>query len=687
MALYGSAEPIKKMMRLNTKPHTRDTFAKVAGVSSRNTAGDLDGLPIEALAHPFPPFVQKFLPFVQKFRLAFLSSFSAKGPTAVTFSITRRTLRGSMSLSLTLAALLTSSVYAQTQPTPPVIDKSGAEVIRIEVPPEPEAPKQPEAPKPKPKPPAPKPAPKPKPPAEAKPAPAAAQHSAAHKDEPDESKSGFGFQDVAKQAHDLASRSYKQPASNLPAELQDLKYAGYQNVQLRDDRTHWRDDGTAFRLGFYHQGMHFNTPVEINEIDEHGASHQIKFNPDDFNYGDLKVDPNLLKNLGFAGFKVLYPVNSALKPNDELASFLGASYFRVIGRGQTYGLSARGLAIDTALPSGEEFPAFRKFWVVKPAKGARELTIFALLDSPRATGAYRFTIRPSVDTTVDVKARIYLRAKVGRLGLAPLTSMFLYGSNQPSPTANYRPQMHDSEGLAMHTGNDEWLWRPLNNPRKLAVSAFNMQDPRGFGLLQRTRDFHSYEDLDDHYEKRPSLWIEPVGNWGKGSVQLVEIPTPDETNDNIVAFWVPDSQPANNSTPLDVEYRMTWTMDEVRTHTTSLAWVLQTRRSRDEVKGPDLIRRGDGSTAFIVDFVGPSLKNLPEDTTVSADVSSDANGQIVENTVRPNPITGGRRLTVRVNVKDPTKPVEMRATLTNGQIPLSETWSYQMPGGNEPEAK
>ena len=576
---------------------------------------------------------------------------------------------------------------AAAAPAVPTVNKSNAEVIHIELPPEPEKP-------------APKPKPKPKPAAEAKPAepkgepkqpapkPAASApspKSAAPAAEQDDGKSSFNFFEVSKQARTLASQSYKAPASNLPDELQDLKYAGYQNVRLRDDRTHWRDDGTPFRLGFYHQGMHFNTPVAINEVDEHGNVHAIKFDPADFDYGDLKIDPNLLKNLGFAGFKVLYPVNTALKPNDELASFLGASYFRVIGRGQVYGLSARGLAIDTALPSGEEFPAFRKFWIVKPAKGARELTIYALLDSPRATGAYRFVIRPNIDTIVDVKARVFLRAKVGRLGIAPITSMFLYGANQPSPTQNYRPEMHDSEGLAMHTGNDEWLWRPLNNPRKLAVSAFNMEDPRGFGLLQRTRDFDRYEDLDDHYEKRPSLWIEPVGDWGKGSVQLVEIPTPDETNDNIVAFWVPETQPAVG-TPLDVEYRMTWTLDEPRVHATPLAWVMQTRRSREEVKGPDLIRRSDGSLAFVIDFVGPSLRNLPADTVVSANVWSDANGQIVENTVRPNPVTGGRRLLLRLNVKDAAKPVELRATLTNGQIPLSETWSYQLPG-NEPEAK
>ena len=632
----------------------------------------------------------------------------------MTFSTASRAIRGSIPFaSLAFATLLTGTACAQSQPAapaaPPVIDTSHAEVIRIEVPPEPEksaakpAAKpeaaKPEAAKPKAKPAEAKPAeakpaetkPAEAKPGEAKPHPAAAKPAAkapAHKAEPEAAKvePNFSFAEVQKQAQTLASASYKQPASNLPAELQDLKYANYQDVQMRADHSHWVNEGTQFRLGFYPEGMHFNVPVEISEVDEHGNATPIKFDPDDFNYGDLKIDPKLLQNLGFAGFKVLYPLNSVLKPNDELASFLGASYFRVIGRDMVYGLSARGLAIDTALPSGEEFPAFRKFWIVKPAKTGADIVIYALLDSPRATGAYQFTMHPGIDTVVDVKARIFLRARVGRLGIAPLTSMFLYGANQPSPTSNYRPEMHDSDGLAMHTGADEWLWRPLNNPKKLAVSAFAMDNPRGFGLLQRTRSFHRYEDLDDHYEQRPSLWIQPVGDWGKGSVQLVEIPTPDETNDNIVAFWVPDEQP-KPGTPLDVEYRMTWTLDNQRVHATPLAWVMQTRRSRDEVKGADLIRRGDGSTAFIVDFVGPSLKNLPPDATVVANVSTDANGQVVQNTVRPNPETGGRRLTVRVNVKDPSKPVEIRATLSNGPTLLSETWSYQLPPSSEPDGK
>jgi len=493
----------------------------------------------------------------------------------------------------------------------------------------------------------------------------------------------FGFLDVDRSAKELAQKSYEAPKPNLPEALSSLKFAGYQEIRYRADRLHWRDTGTRFQLGFYHQGMHFNAPVRINEVDSAGVK-EIKFSPDDFDYGNLKLDKAALNNLGFAGFKVLYPVNKDDKPDDELATFLGASYFRVIGKGQIYGLSARGLALNTALPSGEEFPAFREFWIERPKAEDRHLVIYALLDSPRATGAYRFTIRVGEDTVVDVKSRIYMRDKVDRLGLAPLTSMYLYGSNRQWNAPNYRPELHDSDGLAMHTGSGEWIWRPLNNPRRLAVSAFSMENPRGFGLLQRGREFSRYEDLDDRYELRPSLWIVPESDWGKGSVQLVEIPTGDETNDNIVAFWVPETQP-ERAVPVDVNYKMIWTLDNKRTHTTDLAWVAQTRRSREEDKGPDLVRRADGTVTYIIDFVGPNLAALPADRAVRAQVWADDNGEVTEASVRSNDVTGGKRLTIKVKAKDAEKPVEMRASLLDGDTTLTETWSYRVLVNAQPE--
>lgn len=486
----------------------------------------------------------------------------------------------------------------------------------------------------------------------------------------------FSLEDVASRAEKMAAEPFAPARSQLPPAFRQLAFADYQRLRYREDKGYWRDLDTPFELHFYHQGMHFDVPVKIHEVT---ATHvtEIEYDPVLFELDSVDIDPATLPDLGFAGFKVLYPLNAKDK-QDELMPLLGASYFRVVGKGQVYGLSARGLAIDTALPGGEEFPRFTEFWVERPKADRGSLLIYALLDSPRATGAYRMEIIPGTDSVLDVQAKLYLRAPVEKLGLAPLTSMYLFGANQPSPQLNYRPQLHDSEGLAIHAGNGEWIWRPLNNPRRLAISSYSVENPRGFGLLQRTREFGRYEDLDDRYELRPSGWIEPVGDWGKGRVELVEIPTPDETNDNIVAYWVSE-KPAVPGEPIDIHYRVHFTMDEPGLPGRELAWVKQTRLSAGDVKQSNLIRQPDGSTALIVDFVGPNLADLPADAPVSTQVSVDDNAELVENNLRYNSATQGWRLTLRLRVKDPARPVELRAALVDGETTLSETWSYQIP--------
>ena len=470
----------------------------------------------------------------------------------------------------------------------------------------------------------------------------------------------FSLDDVSAKAKELAGQKYEAPRSNLPNEFREMKFADYQKIRFRNEKAEWAEQKTPFKLSFYHQGMHFDTPVKINEITATDVQ-EIKYDPTRFDFGDVTFDPKATDQLGYAGFRVLYPINKADK-QDEIMTMLGASYFRVVGKGQIYGLSARGMAIDTALPSGEEFPRFTEFWIEKPKPNDKHLVIFALLDSPRATGAYRFTLRPGVDTVVAVKAQMFLRDKVGKLGIAPLTSMYLFGANQPSKVLNYRRELHDSSGLAIHAGNGEWIWRPLNNPKHLSVSNFSVENPRGFGLLQRGRDFSHYEDLDDNYHKRPSAWIEPQGDWGKGSVDLVEIPTADETNDNIVAFWSPDTLPEPLK-PFDFAYRLHWTMDEAALHPADSAWAQQTLRSTGDVKQSNLIRQPDGSVAYLVDFEGPSLKALPENAAVRSQVSVGDNAELVENNVRYNPETKGWRLTLRLKVKDPSKSTELRAAL------------------------
>ncbi|MEB5931958.1 glucan biosynthesis protein G [Pseudomonas mosselii] len=478
----------------------------------------------------------------------------------------------------------------------------------------------------------------------------------------------FNLDDVAAKAKDLAGQKFEAPKSNLPPVFRDMKYADYQKIRFLQEKAEWAKDKTPFKLSFYHQGMHFDTPVTINEITANKVR-EIKYDPSRFEFGDVPHDADATKNLGYAGFRVLYPINKADK-QDEIMTLLGASYFRVVGKGHRYGLSARGLAIDTALPSGEEFPRFREFWIEKPKPNDKHLVIYALLDSPRSTGAYKLTLRPGEDTLVDVKSRVYLRDNVSRLGIAPLTSMYLFGPNQPSKVMNYRPALHDSEGLSIHAGNGEWLWRPLNNPKHLAVSNFSVENPRGFGLLQRQRDFSDYEDLDDEYEKRPSAWIEPKGDWGKGTVDLVEIPTADETNDNIVAFWSPEKLPEVGK-PFEYDYRLRWTIKEDQLHSPELGWVKQTLRSTGDVKQSNLIRQPDGTIAFLVDFIGPNLASLSADTAVRSQVSVGDNAEVVENNLRYNPETKGWRLTLRLKVQDPKKSTEMRAALLR-DVPVEQ---------------
>lgn len=488
----------------------------------------------------------------------------------------------------------------------------------------------------------------------------------------------FSLDDVTERARALAAKPYEAPVSNLPPVFANMQFADYMKIQPRQDKFEWRDQGTPFRLNFYHQGMQFNAPVRISEIVD-GQAREIPYEPERFDFGNLGFDKSATSRLGYAGFRVLYPINQDGK-YDEVMSLLGASYFRVIGKGQVYGLSGRGLALDTAPPGAEEFPRFREYWIRRPAPQDKELVIYALLDSPRATGAYQFILTPGRDTTVDVQANIVFRDNVAVAGIAPLTSMFLYGPNQrwPEHLRNFRPAIHDSNGLAILAGNGEWIWRPLNNPRQVAISSFQVENPRGFGLLQRGRSFHAYEDLKDRYDQRPSAWIEPQGNWGKGKVTLMEIPTADETNDNIVAFWTPD-EPATKGKAMGFAYRMHWTTDEQSLHAANNAWVRQTFQTESEQYQPNLIRQTDGSTALMVDFEGPVLAKMAPGTTPETQVSVNGNAELLETALQPNPVTKGWRLTLRVKVKDPLQPTELRAALAQGGQAISETWSFQIP--------
>ena len=479
----------------------------------------------------------------------------------------------------------------------------------------------------------------------------------------------FGFDDVIARARALAATAQKVPDSGLSKELTDLDYDQYRDIRFRSDRAYWHEIRLPFELQFFHPGFHYNRSVRIHEITSAGVR-EVPFSGAQFDYGKNKLDPTKLRAPGFAGFRVHYALNTP-KYKDEVLVFLGASYFRALGKGQVYGISARGLAVDTALGSGEEFPSFTDFWVERPAANASHLTIYALLDSRRVTGAYRFVVKPGTETIMDVGARVFLREQVTKIGLAPLTTMYYFGENQPNASGtDFRPEVHDSDGLSIQSGTGEWIWRPLINPKRLLVSSFALSNPVGFGLQQRDRRFSHYEDLEAHYEKRPSVWVQPVGNWGAGRVELVQIPTPDETNDNIVAYWVPDALPPPQQ-PLAADYRLFWQMDNsVRP---PQSWVVQTRRGHGYRKVPD------DSIDFVVDFEGPVFAKLPADAKVEPVVTGQ-NVETREAIAYPNPAINGYRMALRLKRIDDAKPIELRAFLRAGDGgAISETWSYLLP--------
>ncbi len=477
----------------------------------------------------------------------------------------------------------------------------------------------------------------------------------------------FGFEDVAAIAKRSSAQAFRPVVPNLPPELKELDYDASRDIRFKPERAIWRNDKLPFELMFFHVNRGVQEPVRINIVDAAGTR-GLPFDPSAFNYGRNKIDLRKAAGIGFAGFRVHYALNNP-KYKDEVLVFMGASYFRALGKGQSYGLSARGLAVDTASASGEEFPRFVEFWVEKPKPRAPSMVIYGLLDSKRVAGAYRFVVTPGVDTVMQVTARLYLRDTIQKLGIAPLTSMFAFGENQPGRD-DYRPEVHDSDGLLLHTGENEWIWRPLVNPKRLLITSFATTNPAGFGLLQRDRAVGSYEDPEALYERRPSVWVEPTGTWGAGRVELVTIPSPDETNDNIVSYWV-NAKPATKDTPIDLAYKLHWQMPG--TPPGGLAAVVQTRRGRGYT------HEQNGDLQFVIDFDGANLRALPTDAKLNAAVATDSNAELHENNLFRNHVTGAWRMTVRFKRLDAAKPVELRAIVKQKQAVMSETWSYIVP--------
>ncbi len=475
----------------------------------------------------------------------------------------------------------------------------------------------------------------------------------------------FDFDDVIDRAKQLAARRFEEP-ERIPQWLLDISYDQWRDIRFKPEKSLWRDRNLPFEVQFFHAGVFYDRTVAINEIDASGVR-AIPFSPSNFNYGKNEFASRVPQDLGYGGFRIHYPIKKA-DYRDEVIVFLGATYFRAVGRDHVFGTSARALSVDTALPSGEEFPFFRKFWLVRPTRTATDLMIYAIADSPSLTGAYRFAVIPGAQTVVQVDVRIFLRKPVKKLGIAPATSMFFFGEEALARFDDFRPEVHDSDGVLLNLASGEWLWRPLVNPNDLLVNAFKADDPKGFGLLQRDRNFDHYQDLETRQDLRPSVWITPQGSWGRGFLEVVEIPTRADYNDNVVTYWVPEDLPPPGQ-PVSLSYKMFWFTDD--TARPPGGRTVATRRQT-------VVERG--VHRFVVDFEGGELAQLGADTVLRAYVtvaSGEGSAEIVEQQAYKNSVTGGWRLAFQVRPLG-NDPVELRAFLDLAGEALTETWTYTL---------
>jgi glucans biosynthesis protein len=485
---------------------------------------------------------------------------------------------------------------------------------------------------------------------------------------------------VAQRALERAQKPFHSPRADLPKVLRqdNLDYDKYREIRFRRDHALWTEDDLPFRIEFFHPGYLYQEPVHVNEFTA-AYTQPIRFVQQFFDYGKLNIANQIPSKTGYAGFRILYPLNQT-NQLDELGAFLGASYFRLLGKDQRYGLSARGLSLNTGESDrSEEFPIFTDWWLGKPQKDDTTLTLFAILDSPSCAGAYEFHIHPGETTVADIDAIIYLRepknilaystnqSPVKTIGLAPLTSMFWFGKNSERKFDDYRPEVHDSDGLLIRMGNGETLWRPLDNPSVMRHQIFSAPNIKGFGLLQRERDFGAYQDSFNFYHLEPSVWVEPHG-WGDGDLHLVELNTAYEGLDNIVVFWDPKNKPAPLQ-PFRFGYTLKWQTHDADTRLSENR-VVSTRIGLD----PSC----EDCRQIVIDFKGPKLEAVPENEPPQAIANCSSNAVILNNQVIRNEDLKTWRVILKMQPKPGNvDPVDLRCTLQRGTNILSETWTYQ----------
>jgi glucans biosynthesis protein len=481
---------------------------------------------------------------------------------------------------------------------------------------------------------------------------------------------GFGFEQVKEKAARLAAAPFSDWRRDPPEAVRRLSYDQYRDIRFNPRKAIWRYDHIPFQMHLFHPGWIQSDQVDINVVQD-GRVDAVRYDQDLFDFGTNqlgKVDADQMK---FSGFRIHYPVN---RPEylDELIVFQGATYFRALAKNLVYGLSARAVAVNCGGPGPEEFPRFREFWVCRPEDKEESVRVFGLFDSPSLAGAGEFVITPGAVTVMKNRVAVYARTNIAHLGIAPLTSMYWYGRHSALRFSDFRPEVHDSDGLLMNNGAGEWLWRPLTNEGKFRFCSFADRTPKGFGLLQRDRTFASYEDLEAHYQDRPSVWAVPQGDWGEGSVRLLELPAADEFGDNIVAFWEPKTPLAAGQSS-EYAYELRWFNDDPalpplgRVMTTRIADLPDTDETSRTSK--EITRK------FVLDFAWPGVAADAGTDKLHAAVSVQ-NAKLTGPFEQYNPYDHTWRVFFKASVAAPGQAVELRAFVRRENQPVTETWIY-----------
>lgn len=471
----------------------------------------------------------------------------------------------------------------------------------------------------------------------------------------------YSFDILVERARQLAAAPYVPEVPRAPDTLEAIDFDQHWRIRYRRDQTLELNEGRA-PIRFFHLGRYFKLPVGIHVV-ENGEARRLRYDPSLFAIPQNSPARDLPDDIGFAGFRVLEPGSDA----DWLA-FLGAAYFRTSGEDNQFGMSARALAIDVAMPTPEEFPRFTDFFLEPSADG--RLVITCLLNSPRVAGVLRMNVHKDGPIVMDIQSRYFARAAIERFGIAALTSMYWYSETDRVRRIDWRPEVHDSDGLAIWSGTGERLWRPLNNPNRVMTSTFTAPAPKGFGLLQRDRDFANYEDDGVFYERRASVWVEPVGDWGEGGVQLVEIPTDDEIHDNIAAYWL-SAKPVAAGDAISLDYKLHWANREP--YPPAVGEVVATRLGRGGIAGQP---RPAGVTKIVVDFDGGLVAALDRNAAGVEAMASTSRGTLGKADCYSVKVGTAWRVTFDLTAEG-TEPVELRLYMRQGDTVLTETWAYQ----------